>query len=69
MKSLRHRLREARLDACKSLLQVEMETGISKTQLSQLERRGGKRIAFETVRRHAKVYRVSLDEIAAEVKQ
>ena len=59
-------LREARLDACLTLGQVEVETGIRANQLCRLERHGdSKMITFETVARLAKVYRVSLDEIAA----
>jgi transcriptional regulator with XRE-family HTH domain len=60
---LGERLREARLDAMMTLGQVEMETGIRTNQLCRLERHG-KKIAFETVARLARVYRVSLDELA-----
>ena len=62
-KRLGARLREARLDAMMTLGQVEMEAGIKKNQLCRLERHSDK-ITFQTVVRLARVYRVSLDEIA-----
>lgn len=64
-KRLGARLREARLDAMMTLGQVELETGIKKNQLCRLERHGKtKKITFDLVARLAKVYRVSLDQIA-----
>lgn len=58
-------LREARFDALMSLYQVELETGIKKTQLSRLELHGDcKMITFETVRKLARLYQVDLNDIA-----
>lgn len=58
-------LREARLDALMSLYQVELETGIKKTQLCRLELHGCcNMITFETVRKLARLYKVDLNDIA-----
>lgn len=61
-------LRECRLDACLTQGQVKMETGISIPQLSRLERHSHK-ITFQMVMQLAKVYQISLDEIAKEVSK
>lgn len=63
-------LREARLDACMSLHDVQKTIGMASNQLSRLELRGNlKYVAFTTVAKLARLYRVSLDELASEILQ
>lgn len=58
-------LREARLDACMSLRDVEKKTGVHISHLSRIER-VSKNTAFVTVAKLARLYGVSLDEITKE---